>query len=139
VIKELRDFFKSNILECDPSLKEWKDAFNIDNIPESIIDNAFHIAIDDINTVEGDCSVTDQVGVAVTLFKKGFRETQDAHDALLDKAIAIRLSSLNVSKYNQTFIRNVESVTTTATDIESNDNLIIVTTNYVAYLTLNIS
>ena len=139
MIKELRQFFIDRIVECDSSLKEWKDAFNIDNIPESIIDNSFHIAIDEIVTTEDDSSVTDQVNIAVTLFKKGFRETQTAHDEVLDKAISIRLNAISVSRYNQTIVRNVQATTTTATDMETNDNLTIVVTNYVAFLTLNIS
>ena len=37
MIVKIRNFVNTKILGVDPSLKEWKDVFNSENIPESII------------------------------------------------------------------------------------------------------
>jgi len=126
-ISQVRTYFNDRVQEVDANLKAWDDAFNIDNVPESLIDTYYHVQYDNIATsTNNDISFEDSVSVVVTLWKKGFRDPISAYDELNDQALCIRLNCLQPSKINATDnIKQVESVSVISEPIEgSNDNII---------------
>lgn len=79
----VRSFFRTQLNSI--RFKEWKDAFNVDNIPETILQNSYHI-----ETVRGarrnPYNAMDQEfeqDVTLRVFKKGFRNPSDAVDDCL--------------------------------------------------------
>lgn len=67
-------------------LKEWKDGFNVQNIPASILNGSFHVAVGQISAENANQLVHNfRAPVKVNLFFKGYRDPQSAKDAALDK------------------------------------------------------
>ena len=42
----IRSYFRSKLTTVDSDLHEWTDGFNIENIPETIIDKAWHLTFE---------------------------------------------------------------------------------------------
>jgi hypothetical protein len=126
MIVKIRNFINTKILGVDSSLKEWKDVFNSENIPESIIDDSYHVSFGAASYTRDDQWIESDLPVEISLFKKGFRQVQDAHDAIYDKAILINLNLSDIASYNSTFVRNYFPISITPEFYTSNDNLIII-------------
>jgi len=66
---------------------EWADALNFDNIPETIIDRAYHLDFGPLVGNSRNQNVSDlSPGVTVRLFVKGYRNTNEARDRLISFA-----------------------------------------------------
>lgn len=66
------------------SLKEWKDGFNFDNIPSTVLDKSYHIETGPIVGVklnQNDQEANAQVNVRI--FQKGFRDPASAIDSVM--------------------------------------------------------
>jgi len=126
MISEIRTYIKDRISEVDPSLKEWTDVFNMENIPETIIDNAYHIKIGSMDIRRDDGVLNSEVDIEINLFKKGYRSPQDAHDELFDSSVLINLCLSDISKYNSTYVRDYNPEIIEPFFFSTNDNLIII-------------
>lgn len=64
------------------SLKEWKDGFNSENIPESILDKVFFIDMGDIAAGDKRDQYDQEITMPCTvkIFKKGYKTPADAID-----------------------------------------------------------
>lgn len=126
-VSQVRTYFIDRVQEVDSNLKVWDDAFNIDNVPESLIDTYFHVQYNSVGvSTNNDISIEDSVSVVLTLWKKGFRDPIEAYDELNDLGLCIRLNCLQPDKIALTDnIRQVESVSVLSEPIEgSNDDII---------------
>ena len=124
---QVRTYFNARIQEVDSNLKAWDDAFNIDNVPESLVDTYYHVQYDNIAvSTNNDISIEDSVSVTVTIWKKGFRDVVEAYDQINDLGLCIRLNCLQPAKIALTDnIRQVESSSVLSEPIEgSNDNIV---------------
>jgi hypothetical protein len=124
---QVRAYFNTRVKEVDANLRAWDDAFNLENVPESLVDIYFHVAYNDIAvSANTDISIEDSVSVVVTLWKKGFRDPVEAYDQLVDLGLCIRLNCLQPDKIRETDnIKQVESSSVLLEPIEdSNDNII---------------
>lgn len=103
----VRSYFRTHMNSL--KFKEWKDAFNVDNIPETILHNSYHI-----ETIRGvrrnPYNASDQEfeqDVTIRVFKEGFRNPADAIDdcmTALDRITAVVLDTANRANCN---IKNI--------------------------------
>lgn len=106
---DLRPYFEARMKTVDQDLREWPDAFNIENIPSGILDKSWHVEFGPFNytgtahtCLHFDCPVRLQV------FIKGYREPKEAVDSALKFADAIVKECCKPSnRLNQATIKNV--------------------------------
>jgi hypothetical protein len=116
----------------DSNYKEWTDALNIENIPNTLIDNYYHINLGTfVSSPQSDQHIVDSGAVTLTIFKRAFNNTSGARDTVLDAAHCIRIDLINpknVETHKVSIDGNievVESSSISAIEIdESNDNII---------------
>ena len=132
----IRTYLKTRINTVDSDFKEHKDAFNDENIGRSKFNKAYHITYGGLDSGELKDLITDDImNMTVKLFFKGFRDTQNALDDAMDKANTIRLDIVNRTNYvNQTNIKNVYLSNMTPESLDSNDNHIVITLNFIVRL-----
>lgn len=130
-ISKVRSYFNAKFLETDTGFrnKEWKDAFNIDNIPATLIDMGYHIQPGElISTVKNDHTVEDDLNTEINIWFRGYRDVQEKLDESYDIVNEFRLRCLHHENfYDNTFPQLADVNLTTSiepTFIETNDNTI---------------
>ena len=91
-----RSYFRARLVSL--GYKEWDDGFNFENIPENIIDKAFHI--ENFQTdfeSSGNTGLEVRTRVITRVLFKGFRSVKDALDKCDDKVEAIIVEVLKPS------------------------------------------
>lgn len=136
---EVKPFYRT-VLKAR-GLKEHTDAFNIENIPETIFDKSFHILFGPFLGTKLNMHVQEaSVNVQVRVFLKGFRDPANAVDqaTLLGENIirdflapAKRIATAPIK--NVTFIRM--SIDPYA---DSNDNLVTILLEFETLIMLDI-
>lgn len=136
-LANVRPYFKARALE--QGWKEWKDAFNIGNIPATLIDGSFHVEMGDLSQLKfNQYDLETEFPVTVRYFKKGFKDPQGA----LDLSIAstenyIRASLKATNRLTGVGIKNVRLVTARWVRYDtSNDNLIMAEMQFTALVIL---
>ena len=126
MISQVRDYFKSRIIEEMPKAKEHTDAYNVENIGLLKSKEVFFITYsNDSNiTTDGDL-VTDSITVDVTLMIKGYKDVKTEFDNAMDKAHNIKRRASNISNYEDGIIYVVGG-SISATNPDTNDNIIMV-------------
>ncbi len=122
------------------SYKEWDDAFNFENIPENIIDRAYHI---EVGTLTGGAiSMSDQevnTTITIRVFLKGYRKPIDARDDAIVRGQAIVQAVLPAADRLTSDIKNVIFETMNIDPLDdSNDNSIIMSMEFTVQVNLNI-
>ena len=105
----IRPYFQARMRAADPEFVEWEDAFNIDNIPNSQLDCAWHISIGGgtLVTFNQFCLGMD-VSVTVNAWVKGYRTPMEAVDSGLEKLESILKECCRHSqRLTQPYIKNV--------------------------------
>lgn len=102
-------YLRALLPNVDADFKEWDDAFNIENIPSTILDKSWHVGYSSF-TYQG--SAQNCLGyscpVTLSLFLKGYRHPQEAIDSALFFADAITKEVCKPSnRLNQAYIKNV--------------------------------
>lgn len=125
----VRPYFRARLNSLN--YKEWDDGFNFDNIPENIIDKAYHI--DDFEIVSNSLNQTDldlECTVTTRIFLKGYRTPKEALDNANEKLEAIFREVLKPTN-RLTGTQGLRNVLLTSVSKEpmalSNDNTILVT------------
>lgn len=119
---DIRPYFKTH-LEAE-GLTEWSDAFNTANIPEDILDGAFHVRFGDIiGTSFNQSEYQNTVQVLVRIFKNGFADPQEAYDSvvLTGQSVAKRIMK-PVNRADETFKQVYLNRMVIEPMAESNDN-----------------
>ena len=86
----VRDFFRTTLNAL--GLKEWPDGFNIENIPATILDGAYHLDSGRITVTNMGVNGTAyecEYPVTLKVLSKGFRDSGKAIDAAIDKAQSV--------------------------------------------------
>jgi hypothetical protein len=81
----VRGFFRTRLDGL--GYNEWTDGFNIENIPSTVLDKSYHLAVGPIRS--GPANQMHHVfdyPIVVSLFFKGFRDPSSAIDSSLDSA-----------------------------------------------------
>lgn len=105
----IRPYFQSRMLAVSKEFREWEDAFNEDNIPNSELNCAWHLLLTGGSLVSFNqhCLSMD-VAVTLSAWEKGFKTPIEAVDSGLKKLEAIIQECCRHSKrLNQPFIKNV--------------------------------
>jgi hypothetical protein len=137
--KTVKSYIRTAI--APSGFNEWRDAFNIENIPSTRLHKAFHISI---QNVRGDSlnqyDYQSTVFIELKHIVKGQANTDLSIDLALDLTEDILVSLLDpTARLNQTTIKNVfcEGFSLDPLDT-SNDNSIIVTMNLSFLVILNV-
>lgn len=137
-ISNVRPFYK-NRLEI-LGFTHWADGFNFENIPSTILDNAFHIEVNpsDAGVINQHAQFID-MPVTVRVFRKGFVDVSAGIDsALLDVEniiCDILLPSIRLGSDIKNVVFDGFSVNPLA---DSNDNAIMLELNFTNNLALEI-
>lgn len=105
----LRPYFIDRMRAVDPDLREWFDAFNIENIPSSILDKSWHLAFQPM-TYSGTAHLCLEFNspVRLSVCLKGYREPQEAVDrAHLFADAIIKECCKPINRLTQPHIKNV--------------------------------
>lgn len=132
-LTSVRPFFRTRLNGL--GFSEWKDGFQSDNIPRSLLDGAYHIESGLVTPTAPNqqLSVFDSE-VVVRVFFKGFRSPADAIDKALEKAEVILSDILQPDvKHSLTCIKDIRSEQITVEPLAAtNDNSVILTMNFTA-------
>jgi hypothetical protein len=131
----LRPFFRTELLALN--FKEWKDAFNVTNIPSTILNNSFHI-----ESVQGarrdEYNALDQpfnFDVTIRVFKKGYRTPADSIDECMTACEAITARILASDKRIGAGIKNIFLESINITPIAaSNDNAAVLEITFTCFI-----
>lgn len=122
----IRTYFEERMATVDSELKEWEDAFNIDNIPSSILDKSWHIQFNPFsyNTGGAHTCLSFTCPVTLNVFFKGYRNPKEAIDTALIFADAIiKECTKPVLRLNQPKIKNVLPSLVSVRELDTtNDN-----------------
>lgn len=126
----LKPYFKAQIATINNgALTEWVDAFNVENIPATTLDKAYHIEINPstyLGTAHGCLAFS--AGVKVRAFFKGYKDASSAIDKATEYAdYIIKAVCKSTARLNEAKLKNVlpSSVDIRALD-GSNDNVAVV-------------
>ena len=117
---------------------EWKEPFNINNIPANIIDRAFNLELGRVSGIKQNQSdLETEFPITVRYFRKGFRDPY----GVLDEAVASADSYVRTAlKHSRRLVgEGIKNVRLQGIDWErfdSNDNLIIVRMEFTALVIL---
>lgn len=124
-LSQARAFIRQQIALVDPKLIEWRDSFNDENIPQTKIDQYYHIEFGDLASVKDENSIMDSWIVTVHIWKRGFNNPIDAFDSIIDTGNCIRLKIIDSRATLTDNIHSVESNSIFSEPIDdSNDNTI---------------
>lgn len=136
MISRVRTYIKNTIESIDPDFREWKDAFNNENIPSNIYDKSYHF-IYSILTITREQSLVDySVSGELNIFFKTDRSPQDDFDDAMDLAEQVGLKASNIADLysfesgedNPIYYANMDSIDSSFPT--SNDNRVIVTIQF---------
>lgn len=128
-ISTVRADFLALIKEIIPTAKEWKDAFNFENIPSTIFNNSVHISYSVDSVEKGQTTITDSINVVVRLFFSGNRNPQEALDSAMDTSHLVRLNCISISNKPEGYL-SIDSVSIIPEALDTNDNKMIVTLTF---------
>lgn len=136
MISRVRQYINSVIKDVDPKFQEWKDAFNVDNIPSNIYNKSYHFSYS-VPTIAKEQALLDyEIAGELLIHYKTDRYPQDDFDSAMDTAeeIGIKVSSLS-GIYDFESLRDNPIYNAQINSIEpsfpaSNDNRVIVTIQF---------
>jgi hypothetical protein len=130
----VRAYFQDVMRAVDPSLKEWQDAFSIDNIPSTILDYAWHFALNPFSySGTAHTCLTFRCPVTLSVCLKGYRAPKDAVDTAARLADSIvREATRPVRRLNQPQIKNVLPSTISIRELgQTNDNVVVLEIQFI--------
>jgi len=139
-VSSIRQYFKDSFARVDSSRIEWRDAFNTENVPETILEKSYHIAFGSTSAVTlADSSLDLTIPVDVTFWVRGYLDSTEAIDTAMDLAESLSLDAITVdnSMYYNGFIKRVALINIDLAPIDaSNDNIVKVVVGFdVLYIT----
>jgi hypothetical protein len=131
MIKNIRSYFRDQILLVDSELQENPSAFYDADIGESLLDRSYQITIDGMTVVVRDSHFERQITVGLTIFGFGYRDQVANYDDLLEKAICIEDNILNLQNFVMVeTITNIVSSGIEASKLPSNDDAFQININF---------
>lgn len=118
---------------------EWQDGFATDNIPETILDRAYHVFIESISG--GPINHTHQdteSEVVVRLFYRGYRQASEAIDESISGVEAIVADVCKVANRTATLLNVIFNTADFSPLNEENDNSVFVEMRFSARVILGI-
>lgn len=118
----IRPYFKTHLDAA--GLHEHSDAFNRDNIPEDLLDGAYHVEFGDFIGVRFNQSdYQNNVQVYVRIFKNAFYDTQSGYDEMISIGEDVTKRIMKPTNRNGLALKQIFLNRMTANRFaESNDN-----------------
>lgn len=137
----IRPYFQDRMIAVDSELREWEDAFNLENIPSTILDKSWHIQFNPMgyNTGGAQTCLSFDCPVTLSVFFKGYRNPREAVDTALIFADAIiKECTKPVQRLNQPNIKNVLPSLVSVRELDTtNDNAAILEIQFSCEVRLN--
>ena len=136
---EVRSYFRTALVAL--GFKEWTDAFNVDNIPSTILDKSFHLSAPSGSRRGGyDQQKQDaETSVAIRIARKGYKNPANAIDQCLVDVDAIITQCLDITRRNESGIKNVYNGGHSITALDaSNDNVAVLEINFTCFIILKV-
>ena len=139
-LSKIKPYFRTRLDSL--GYREWKDGFNFENIPETLLDKSYHIQIENINSLSQTMNdVSLEADVRLRVFKKGFRYVTDALDDAYSEIDCIILEILkpDLRLSNSGGFKNI-IITSSAIEEGSidNDNFLLINLSFRAIVYLPI-
>ncbi len=137
----VRAFFRTRLDGL--SYREWADGFAVDNIPDTVLNKAYHLDVGRIQiskTMGAQAKIYEfSYPVTLKVLSKGFRDPAAAIDAALDNAQAILADVLPASGVLvQEGFKSVSPVSLETLPLQvSNDNAVMLVMGFSVYLILS--
>jgi hypothetical protein len=134
-LTKIRPYFRGRLEGL--GYREHLDGFNIENVPQTLIDRSFHILVTSIRG--GPINHTHQdteAQVEVVLFFKGFRDVAAAIDTSIDEVEKIVKDVCKVSNRTSELLNVVFDGVDFAPLNDQNDNSVLVRMNFAAFVVL---
>lgn len=123
--QNLKPYFQDRMIVALPDSNEWEDAFNIENIPSTILDRAWHIDFGPfVYTGTAHTCLSFDCPVRISIFLKGYRSPNEAVDnAMIYANTVITEVCKPLNRLNQATIKNILPNTVDVRGLaQSNDN-----------------
>ncbi len=136
-LTNIKPYFRSRLDFL--GFNEWDDAFNVDNIPETTLDNAYHILLPSITG--GSINQLDQPtssAVEVLLFLKGYRNSNEAIDQAILNVETILKDVCNVVNRTSVLLNVVFDEATIDKINNANDSSVVLTLNFTAFVQVGV-
>lgn len=123
MIADIRDYVRDIVTQIDPDLSENPSAFYDADIGETLLDRSYQISINNLNKVVRTDFTERTMSLVVSIFGFGYRSEIENYDELLEKAICIEDSILDLQAFHKiATITNIESAGIDASKIPVNDD-----------------
>lgn len=134
----IRPYFRAR---CEAvGLIEHENSFDINNIPDTIIDDTFHIQFNSFNGIKANQNDQElSIPVTIVFFKNGYRYSYEGIDNALIKAEALIKEVQKPANRLGTIIKNVTTGSCLIEPIsQSNDSTIMVNLIFNVIMTLQL-
>lgn len=128
----VRPYFRTRLDSL--GYNEWTDGFDFENIPETILDGAYHLEIGTLSSIGVEHTMIDmEYPLTVRLYLKGFRDPASAIDESISQGEAIVCDITKIVNANQQGIKGVEfSTMQPIPKSDNNDNIILLEMEFTA-------
>lgn len=131
-ISKVRTYLSNQIALIDSKMKQWDDAFGVDNIPNTLFSKVYHIDYGISSATKGQTTEILTIGATVTFLFKGERKTIETFDDAMEKVNNIALTimsqeSLALFRDTDNFpIQSVARTSQVPQALNTNDNSILI-------------
>lgn len=138
MVNEIKNYIRQQLTATDSDFKEHTDAFNFENIAESLLNKRYFMSYE-INTVENGQNMEETANISLQIFFKGYKTPLETLDESMELVNTFRLNLLrfiDIASYNSTLsgdfkILGIDSVSQSNSPLdESNDNSLIITVEF---------
>ena len=105
--------------------KEWRDAFNIDNIPSNMFDGAYHIDVQIPSIQLGQQWYDNDMQITLRFFKKGGRSVVETLEESMEDVNCVKIELSKMPLFVDV-AQSVAATSLTASPLTSNDNQMII-------------
>lgn len=126
MIGNTKQYIKDQVFLIDNSLVEFDSPFSYENIPETIIDNSYHLDFNIDNVVNENDAIFDHVIFKLTFFKKGYNKVGLTKNLLFDKFIQVRNNITCIKNRNDKDFSHCLNTGIELNHYVTNDNLVII-------------
>ena len=124
MIDEIRAYFKTTIAEVDPDLKQHKEYFTSENVPDRKLEDTYFLQIGPLSSSFEDSSINGEFTTTLEIWKNGYKDVINNLDNAYCKAIEIQAKLMDKTRIDQLdFIKAVEGTSIEPVAVDSNDNL----------------
>lgn len=136
-LTSVRSYFRGRLDSL--GYKEWTDGFEFDDVPETVLDQTYHITTGTISTNSVSHTINDLAyPVTIRLYLKGFRDPAQAIDDSITEGERIINDVTSVANSNGQGIKEVRfsSMEPTPKDV-ANDNIVLLVMTFDARVILD--